>query len=172
VAETIKVTITVPALLRHGVELADKRAGEDIWERQARTLDELGYEILPKREAPAVPELVALCGNVDEFDGTHCSGRLRYRWGQTEAACDTCGARCGIAVARWESVAGVAAAAASSGKDVPARLDAAADALAECQHFSASEAVRDVAHELREIATAEVRAAVAAALARPAEHEK
>lgn len=44
----VHATITVPALLRHGVELADKRAGEDVWERQARTLDELGYEIVPK----------------------------------------------------------------------------------------------------------------------------
>lgn len=54
-------------------------------------------------------------------------------------------------------------------EDVPARLDATADALAEWMHLSASEAMREVAHELREIATLDVRAAVAAALARPTE---
>lgn len=33
-----------------------------------------------------------------------CDGVLRYRWGQTEAACNVCAARCGIAVADWTSV--------------------------------------------------------------------
>lgn len=33
-----------------------------------------------------------------------CDGHLRYRWGQAQAACDTCGAYCGIAVAEWLEV--------------------------------------------------------------------
>lgn len=48
--------------------------------------------------------LVARCENVTEPDGTPCPGRLRYHWGQSDAACDTCGGRCGIAVANWERV--------------------------------------------------------------------
>jgi hypothetical protein len=49
-------------------------------------------------------ELVAECGNRIEPDGHRCVGQLRYRWGMTEAACDACGARCGIAVAEWLTV--------------------------------------------------------------------
>lgn len=45
--------------------------------------------------------LVATCGNLIEPDGRPCCGSLRYQWGQTEAACDTCGERCGVAVAPW-----------------------------------------------------------------------
>jgi hypothetical protein len=52
--------------------------------------------------------LVASCDNVtpthDGFEGAPCSGHLRYRWGMIEAACDTCGGRCGIAVASWVAV--------------------------------------------------------------------
>lgn len=48
--------------------------------------------------------LVAFCDNLIEPEGTTCTGRLRYRWGQSEAACDTCGGRCGIAVASWKQV--------------------------------------------------------------------
>jgi hypothetical protein len=48
--------------------------------------------------------LVASCDNRSEPDGVRCPGLLRYRWGQSEAACDTCGGRCGIAVATWLEV--------------------------------------------------------------------
>lgn len=48
--------------------------------------------------------LVARCGNWDEERGRSCPGELRYCWGQSEAACDTCGGRCGIAVAAWVRV--------------------------------------------------------------------
>lgn len=45
--------------------------------------------------------LVARCENVDETTEARCTGRLRFTWGMPEAACDACGARCGIAVAEW-----------------------------------------------------------------------
>jgi hypothetical protein len=51
--QTIHVTITLDALLRHAVELTDKRDGEDVWQRQARGLDELGYAIVRKDDPPA-----------------------------------------------------------------------------------------------------------------------
>jgi hypothetical protein len=54
--------------------------------------------------AHATSVLVARCENVHEPDGTPCTGRLAFRWGQSEAACDTCGGRCGIAVADWLTV--------------------------------------------------------------------
>lgn len=52
------------------------------------------------------PTLVARCSNYPEPDAgrTRCPGRLRFRWGQSEAPCDTCGARCGVAVADWVEV--------------------------------------------------------------------
>jgi hypothetical protein len=56
------------------------------------------------RAARATSVLVARCENVHEPDGTPCTGRLSFRWGQSDAACDTCGARCGIAVADWLAV--------------------------------------------------------------------
>ena len=48
--------------------------------------------------------LVAHCENEKAPDYTRCTGRLRFRWGQSQAACDTCGAYCGIAVADWVEV--------------------------------------------------------------------
>jgi hypothetical protein len=49
--------------------------------------------------------LIAECENQLEPGGERCPGRLRYARGQTEAACDLCGGRCGIAVAAWVAVA-------------------------------------------------------------------
>jgi hypothetical protein len=46
-------------------------------------------------------ELINLCISTRP---TRCPGRLHYHWGQIEAACDRCGARCGIAVADWIEV--------------------------------------------------------------------
>jgi hypothetical protein len=48
--------------------------------------------------------LIARCENLQEPDGAPCPGRLTFRWGQSDAACDTCGARCGVAVAAWLAV--------------------------------------------------------------------
>jgi hypothetical protein len=51
--------------------------------------------------------LVALCENswfTEEMDEAHCMGRLHFRWGMGQAKCDTCGAWCGISVAKWERV--------------------------------------------------------------------
>lgn len=45
--------------------------------------------------------LVAACENYREDLDQPCTGLARYRWGQIEAPCDTCGGRCGIAVAAW-----------------------------------------------------------------------
>lgn len=45
--------------------------------------------------------LVAQCENFREVEQQPCFGRLRFRWGQSQVACDTCGAYCGIAVADW-----------------------------------------------------------------------
>jgi len=53
---------------------------------------------------PPTPTLVAACENVVETTGARCTGRIRYRWGQSDAPCDTCGGRCGIAVAAWTEV--------------------------------------------------------------------
>jgi hypothetical protein len=50
------------------------------------------------------PVLLARCENRVEPDGSHCPGLLRFRWGQSQAACDACGAFCGIAVADWLEV--------------------------------------------------------------------
>ncbi len=52
-------------------------------------------------------ELIAACGNTHwNEDGADdgCPGELRFRWGMTQAECDTCGAWCGIAVADWSRV--------------------------------------------------------------------
>lgn len=48
--------------------------------------------------------LVATCENLIEPEGRHCIGFVRYRRGESDAACDTCGGRCGIAVAEWSHV--------------------------------------------------------------------
>lgn len=48
--------------------------------------------------------LIARCENYREDLDQPCTGRLRYRWGQIEAACDTCGGFCGVAVADWVEV--------------------------------------------------------------------
>jgi hypothetical protein len=50
------------------------------------------------------PTLVARCENFREDVEQPCTGRIRYRWGQPDAACDTCDGRCGVAVADWISV--------------------------------------------------------------------
>lgn len=63
------------------------------------------------RAKAAAPVLIARCGN-DLWElsrgaapvMTRCAGLLRFRWGMTQAACDTCGAWCGVAVANWEAV--------------------------------------------------------------------
>lgn len=49
-------------------------------------------------------KLVARCSNFDESTETVCDGLLVFSWGMVEAACTTCGARGGIAVARWVEV--------------------------------------------------------------------
>lgn len=64
--------------------------------------------------------LLAACEGVSEPDGTPCTGLARYRWGQIEAPCDTCGGRCGIAVAAWLRVER----ADQPGRDVAAEIDA------------------------------------------------
>ncbi len=50
--------------------------------------------------------LLARCENDDwRSDGTpRCTGTLRFRWGASEAACDVCGARSGVAVSDWIGV--------------------------------------------------------------------
>lgn len=96
-------------------------------ERMVRVFDRLVVPVLPADAVRMVPEpaafpgadtpppdeptvtipreLLAHCDNVtDDFKGGRCPGLLRYRWGQSDAACDTCGARCGIAVATWARV--------------------------------------------------------------------
>jgi hypothetical protein len=48
--------------------------------------------------------LVARCENeVEQPDLTAipCKGELHFEWGMQEAACKTCGAYCGVAVAEW-----------------------------------------------------------------------
>lgn len=50
---------------------------------------------------PARPVLVARCTNYLEDVDAPCAGLMRFRWGQSEAACHACGARCGVAVADW-----------------------------------------------------------------------
>lgn len=45
---TIRVTTTPATVLRHVVELGERRDGEDAWEMQARTLEELGYCVVGK----------------------------------------------------------------------------------------------------------------------------
>jgi hypothetical protein len=57
---------------------------------------------------PAVndkPVLIAKCENeIEQSD--FCDGELRFEWGMGQAACDTCGAWCGIAVADWRRIEG------------------------------------------------------------------
>jgi len=45
-SRTVKVTVSLPVLLQHAIELTKSREGEDRWERQARGLAELGYTIV------------------------------------------------------------------------------------------------------------------------------
>jgi len=55
---TIKVTTTPAFILRSAIELATEGPdGETRWERQARTLDELGYAIVGKDDAADLPQL-------------------------------------------------------------------------------------------------------------------
>jgi hypothetical protein len=51
-------------------------------------------------------ELIARCENVTGYgeDETSCPGLLHFRWGMSQAACDVCGAWCGVAVADWVEV--------------------------------------------------------------------
>jgi hypothetical protein len=51
------------------------------------------------------PVLVARCENYREDLDQPCTSTLRYRCGMIQAACDTCGGYCGVAVARWTEVA-------------------------------------------------------------------
>ena len=107
---------------------------------------------------PAVPdgeddEVRCECGHID----TDHPGDPEIGWG----ACITCPCR---AFQQAEE-----AAPAADGEDVPARLDAAADALEAGQYYGLANDLRDAAMVLRERGTAEVRAAVAAALARTPE---
>jgi hypothetical protein len=120
----------------------------------------------PFRDQLAPLTLIARCTNVSEPDGRDCPGLLRYLWGQIEAACDTCGARCGIAVALWidvqpssEAEARVQAAANQRAAE---ELDAMAVAFyADARHLvsTGEEAYRHAAEDCR---------ARAAALAQPA----
>lgn len=66
--------------------------------------DDRARDEQPALELPAV--LVARCKNHREDLDEPCTGRIRFRWGQSQAACDTCGGYCGIAVAAWERVEG------------------------------------------------------------------
>lgn len=63
---TITVTATPAVILRHAIELSKKRDGEDTFDRQARTLNELGYAIVPTgTEACTGPVAVELPGPDD-----------------------------------------------------------------------------------------------------------
>lgn len=83
-SETIRVTTTPATVLRHAVELAEKRDGEDLWEMQARTLDELGYRIVPHREAGELRERVAAALHIGLDDATpndpECGEEGHRRW--------------------------------------------------------------------------------------------
>lgn len=73
-SKTIRVTTTPATVLRHSVELAERRDGEDQWEMQARTLEELGYRIVGKdAQAQAVAaELRAIARGIDpSSEGCH-----------------------------------------------------------------------------------------------------
>jgi hypothetical protein len=48
--------------------------------------------------------LYARCDHVNEATDEQCSGQLMFWWGVTQAACDKCGAWCGISVAHWTEV--------------------------------------------------------------------
>lgn len=58
--ETIRVMTTPETVLRHAVVLAEQRDGEDRWEMQARTLEELGYRIVGKEETERLRDALAL----------------------------------------------------------------------------------------------------------------
>lgn len=58
--ETIRVTTTLDGVLRHAIELTEPREGEDVWHRQARGLDEIGYTILGKDDAAELDRLRAV----------------------------------------------------------------------------------------------------------------
>lgn len=57
---TIRVMTTPPVILRHAVELAERQDGEDQWETQARTLEELGYRIVGNDETGRLRDALAL----------------------------------------------------------------------------------------------------------------
>lgn len=97
--------------LRADLDIAEKQL--DQWKAECRALEAETARLraepaarTPQPARPEVRELVARCENVSEPDGVPCSGHLRYRWGQSDAPCDTCGGRCGIAVAAWVRVDG------------------------------------------------------------------
>lgn len=48
------------------------------------------------------PVRYATCGTYDETRERDCPGRLAFRPGDRDAACDTCGGRCGVLVATYE----------------------------------------------------------------------
>jgi hypothetical protein len=48
--------------------------------------------------------LVARCASFNEMTEVVCPGELRFTWGMDQAACDTCGGWCGVAVANWVRV--------------------------------------------------------------------
>jgi hypothetical protein len=78
----------------------------DRWDEQGRRR---GYPSVLPVEQPAPPldlptVLVARCERYREDLDAPCTGRIRFRWGQSQAACGTCGAYCGVAVAAWERV--------------------------------------------------------------------
>ena len=102
--KTIRVTTTPATVLRHAVELAERREGEDMWEMQARTLEELGYRIVGKDSAVVeLPEPDHIAGDIATFPGGH----------SISAGADP------NAVKAWRQHAGVSAAIAAWGEREP-----------------------------------------------------
>lgn len=105
---------------------ADHSGGQCMWVTDYN--DAEGYS--HQRACSCAPDvLVARCENYREDVDAPCAGRIRYRWGQTQAACDTCGGYCGVAVAAWERVEPAAPAVPAAQRTFAVPQDALEDAL-------------------------------------------
>lgn len=97
--KTIRVTTTPAAILRNAVELAERRDGEDRWEMQSRTINELGYRIVGKDDLAQADEVAHLRDALRLIDGYGCTKLTQGRcWDDytraakysADAWCDSC----------------------------------------------------------------------------------